>query len=280
MGLLAKATAYLEQKQNLIEKSQLTPTNTNEKPAPTNVNQNTSVQLSQANNQINTTTATKTKKKTKRHLPKLRKLAMSCLVGLTLQSASTFNLSYKTIDWKMQYMEIEQNLTQDPQIEKYIESFQKGLKSRVSNQERDLLARMLYGEAGRGVDPFEVLHTVLNRMSSPLFKGSITEIVTAKNQYVGYRAENPVTPAYRRMVDIVVEDWEANGCQHIDGCNHYYFVTGIPSVCNKFEISADPQGAWVPSAKKQYEKLLHYCDVAQKQAERYFNEVHQHEVTR
>ena len=225
------------------------------------------------------TQPTKTKPVVKHSRPKLKKLAVSFMMGLALQSATPlgfFNFGKSkhkgTVIERVKYQPIQ--TPTDAEIAKHLEIFQKGLKSRVTPTERELLAKMLYGEAGRGADPFEVLHTVLNRMASPLFKGSITNIVTEKNQYVGYRPSNPVKANYLRIVNMVVDEWEANGCQKIEGCNHYYFVTGIPGVCNKFEISADPDGRWVPHAEKQYAEMKHYCNVATNQAIR-FDTMHQ-----
>ncbi len=156
-------------------------------------------------------------------------------------------------------------------VEQAIVKFQQGMESRVSKHDREVLARMLYGEAGRGADPFEILHTVLNRASSPLFKGSLADIVKQKNQYVGYSAKHPLTKDYLTMVDMAIDYWEAHDCKKIDGCDHYYFVTGITGVCNKFEISPkNNNGKWIPSSSKQYAKLRHYCPVATDQAKRYF----------
>ena len=156
-------------------------------------------------------------------------------------------------------------------ISEAIVTFTKGLESTVTRAEREALARMLYGEAGRGADPFEILHTVFNRASSPLFKGSLLDIVTQKNQYVGYSPKHPLTNDYLTMVDMAIDYWEAHGCKKIDGCEHYYFVTGITGVCNKFEISpTNNNGKWIPSSSKKYAKLRHYCPVATDQAKRYF----------
>lgn len=156
-------------------------------------------------------------------------------------------------------------------VEQAIVKFQQGMESRVSKYDREVLARMLYGEAGRGADPFEILHTVFNRASSPLFKGSLLDIVTQKNQYVGYSPKHPLTNDYLTMVDMAIDYWEAHGCKKIDGCDHYYFVQGIAGVCNEFEISPeDNYGKWVPTKDKKYAKMRQYCPVATDQAKRYY----------
>lgn len=246
MGLLAKATELLEQA-DYVERKAVAD-------AITGILQ-----------------PTMTTSPAKSNAKKLRRLVACFSVGLALQFTTptcktdlAINNNYKKL-----FTHKEQN--KDAVIEQSIQKFSEGLESRVSQNEREILARMLYGEAGRGADPFEILHTVLNRVSSPLFKGSITDIVTQKNQYLGYNPKNPLTKDYLTMVDMVIDEWEANGCQKIEGCNHYYFVTGTPGICNKFEISpANSQGRWVPTSAKKYAKKQHYCDVATKQAKNYF----------
>lgn len=203
---------------------------------------------------------------------KLRRFAITCLAGMLLQSSQPSQTVSNQSKFKRHYAPIKNVATLDISLDQSLQQFQRALVSRVSEQERNILAQMLYGEAGHGADAFEILHTVLNRASSPLFPNSITAIVTTKGQYVGYRPQNPVTKKYRRIVDIVIEDWESNNCKKIEGCNHYYFVTGIRSICNKFEISPDEQGTWVPTPNKKYAKLRHYCDIATEQSKRYFSE--------
>jgi len=255
-----------------------------------------------------TTTTNSNQVVIKKQIRKLHKLIAATALTFMLQlglyntfdKASTIptRLSFKTLSQKIELTNITEskeevkkqpitvnkeavlNVTQQEQltsndkeviIKEATNEFTQGLQSKVTKQDREVLARMLYGEAGRGADPFEILHTVLNRASSPLFKGSITDIVLQKNQYVGYSPDLPLTNDYLTMVDMAIADWEANNCQKIDGCNHYYFVTGIPGVCNKFEISPENNnGRWVPKSLKKYAKLQEYCPVATEQAERFF----------
>ena len=153
-------------------------------------------------------------------------------------------------------------------IQKSIKNFQKNMSSRVSYTERVMLAKLLYGEAGCGTDPVEVIHTVLNRMSSPLFKGDMASIITQKNQYIGYNPNHPIVPSYMRLINFVVQEWEDNGCQPIKGCDRYYFVTGKQGYNNKFEISHDHQGRWVPNKQKDYAE--HYCATAYRQSEAFY----------
>ncbi len=201
------------------------------------------------------------------HFKKLRRLITAFAIGLTVAQTSLPNVNNLTHHAPLTRTEIETSVYNEN-----LAKFAKDLGSSVSNQERDILAKMLYGEAGLGTDPFEVLHTVLNRKASPLFKGSIADIVTAPNQYLGYKETNPVTPAFRRMVDMVVDEWEANGEKTVDGCHHFYFVTGRAGKDNKFEDSPTLDGRWVPYKDKKYAKLGHYCPVAEQQAARYYQQ--------
>lgn len=247
MGLLAKATAMREQWEK-----EATLQNTIETPKPS------------------------VKKTTH---PKLRKIVAAFFaVGLLMHSntpknnnqlnASSKHLSNQTkIELEINKPELEKNLT-----EKINQVFQPDIThSVISEQDRDDLARLIYGEAGRDIhDWIEVLHTVLNRYASPLFENNIHDIVTAKNQYVGYSAKHPVLPEFRDVVDFVINDWETNGCQTIDDCNHYYFITGRKGYWNSFEISPkNSKGEWVDFSKKRYEAPEHYCPTAQSQATRY-----------
>ena len=201
---------------------------------------------------------------------KLKHLITAFAVGLTIAQTPLTNVARPVNQpTKLEVKEITP--AEEAAAMKRIDQFAQSL-GKVSNYERNVMAKMLYGEAGLGTDPFEVLHTVLNRKASPLFKGSIADIITQPGQYIGYKDTNPITPAFRRMVDIVVDDWEANGKTEVKGCDHYYFVTGIAGNCNKFEKARGNHGQWVAPRNKQYEKLRHYCPVAEQQATRYYQQ--------
>ena len=198
---------------------------------------------------------------------KLKHLITAFAVGLTIAQTPLTNVGCPVNQpTKLEVKEITP--AEEAEAMKRIDQFAQSL-GKVSNSERNIMAKMLYGEAGLDTDPFEVLHTVLNRKASPLFKGSIADIITQPGQYIGYQDSNPITPAYRRMVDLVVDEWETSGKTEVKGCDHYYFVTGIAGVCNKFEKAHGNHGKWVAPRNKQYEKLKHYCPVAQQQAARY-----------
>lgn len=57
-----------------------------------------------------------------------------------------------------------------------------------------MLAQTVWGEA-RGLDDIEktkVIWCIFNRVDSPRFANTIEEVITAPNQFVGYRPTNPV----------------------------------------------------------------------------------------
>ncbi len=243
MGLLAKATAMREQWEK-----EATLQNTIETPKTT-VKKNTH--------------------------PKLRKLVAALFaVGLTIhantpKNAIQLNASNKQLN-TMTKIELEAvHPTQEQTLNAKIDQIfnHDYTYSVVSDAERDNLARLVYGEAGPSIiDWIEVIHTVLNRYASPLFKGSINDIITAKNQYIGFNTNNPVIAKIREVVDFVVNDWEAHDRQEIDDCNHFYFVTDIRGVCNKYKISPKgSHGSWT-ATKDEYE---HYCPTAERQAAGY-----------
>jgi hypothetical protein len=84
---------------------------------------------------------------------------------------------------------------------------------------------------------------VLNRCSA--WNKTIAAVITQKNQYVGYKSNNVVTDDYRKMADMMIDDWEANGKQTIAGCNRFYFSSGDRRIpYNKFSVCEDGKGSW------------------------------------
>ncbi|GEM_PF-4804622 len=211
----------------------------------------------------------------KAYQPQLRRYAAMLLgLGLSLQVAEP-----RTMDNQNLAMQQLANWHLTPQVEvtvpnrpapinydNFVNIFPRETHHSIfTEQDRDDLARLLYGEAGVDLlDNIEVLHAALNRYASPLFKGTLRDILTAKNQFIGFKSNHPVLPELRLIVDEVVNDFEANGCQEI--CNHFYFVTYQQGICNKHEISpAGSHGAWVKASAKVYEEPNHGCPTAMRQ---------------
>ena len=82
-------------------------------------------------------------------------------------------------------------------------------KSILSQREREVLAKLLYGEANHGdlsdCERSMVIWVVFNRFDSNIswFGNTIEEIVTRSGQFVGYRENNPVTRENLDLVDDV-----------------------------------------------------------------------------
>ncbi|MCQ2382565.1 MAG: hypothetical protein MJ060_01855 [Clostridia bacterium] len=120
---------------------------------------------------------TKTHDKKSAH-PKLCKLVAALFaVGLTLHSNTPRNTNQLSaaINRFNSQTKIELNVTK-PELENVLtekinQVFKPDLThSVISNQDRDDLARLIYGEAGRDIhDWIEVLHTVINRYAFSAF---------------------------------------------------------------------------------------------------------------
>lgn len=78
----------------------------------------------------------------------------------------------------------------------------------VNDSEAEYLAKMVWGEA-RGLTTTEqaaCVWCVLNRVDAGY--GTIIEVVTAKNQFVGYRPGNPVDETILKLCEDVLLRWE------------------------------------------------------------------------
>lgn len=230
----------------------------------------------------------------KAYQPRFRQYAaMVMALGLSLQSAEPRTLNTQLelqhqLNWSITPT-IEQTVKPrpaQPKFDAFVDVFTKDLnKPYFSEQDRDDLARLLYGEAGPSfADMSEIMHVIFNRVDSPLFHGSLHDVITAANQFTGYKPNQVVDPDIRKYVDWYI-DVECNGRPGAEACNRYYFVTGIKGKCNKFEISpTGSQGKWVAASHKHYDEPGHYCQHAVDQANRYnrWAEVHrtQHTHTR
>ncbi len=210
----------------------------------------------------------------KAYQPKLRRYAAMVLaLGIGLQTADprnmdTRNLVYRhSLDW-LSISNIPATVQPkpvQPEIGGFVDIFAEERQQHIFTEEdRDDLARLLYGESGYELlDNIEVLHTALNRYASPYFKGTLHDILTAKNQFLGFKSEHPVLPEFRTVVDVVVDDFEANGCKEIEDCNRFYFVADGHGN-NKYEIAG---AKWVEPAKKVYVKATDACPTALRQAQ-------------
>lgn len=90
--------------------------------------------------------------------------------------------------------------------ERYIvEEYKMGNVIKTSDVE--LIAKTVYGEA-RGLSTLEqsaVIWCILNRVDAGY--GSISEVILAPNQFVGYDVDNPVTDEFRALTEDVLLRW-------------------------------------------------------------------------
>ena len=89
----------------------------------------------------------------------------------------------------------------------------------LTQREREVLAKLLYGEANDDVVPEAersmVIWCVLNRLDSAQsrwFGGTIEGITTNQKQFNGYRENNPITEANLNLVDDVAKRWQREKC--------------------------------------------------------------------
>lgn len=80
----------------------------------------------------------------------------------------------------------------------------------VSNDEIEMLAKMVYGEAlvtNSDTEMSACAWVVLNRLDSGRFGGSVSDVITAPCQFFGYSADNPIDERVLALCEDVVERW-------------------------------------------------------------------------
>jgi hypothetical protein len=114
----------------------------------------------------------------------------------------------------------------------------------VTNTEINMLAKTVWGEA-RGTNKMEqsaVVWCILNRVDAGW--GSISEVITAPNQFHGYSPNFPVTDEIRALVEDVVARWKfEKACGGNVGrtlpSNYLYFRADSTGLSNVFRTEWD-----------------------------------------
>lgn len=78
-----------------------------------------------------------------------------------------------------------------------------------TDEDEIMLAKTVYGEA-QGLQKMEqaaVVWCILNRVDQGIYGGSIKEVVTAKYQFIGYKASHPVWDSILEVVRDVLNRW-------------------------------------------------------------------------
>lgn len=97
----------------------------------------------------------------------------------------------------------------------------------------EMLAKLIWGEA-RGIpsttEKAAVVWCVLNRVDSPKYPDTVTEVVTQNHQFVGYKASNPATEEFMEIARDVLVRWhsEKNGTSDVGRVlpKDYLYFTG------------------------------------------------------
>lgn len=103
-----------------------------------------------------------------------------------------------------------------------------------TEEDVEILSKLVYGEALITQSDLEwsvVVWCVLNRVDHPQkYPDSIVEVVTAPNQFYGYREDNLVLPEVRKLVVDVLDRWqsEKEGEEDVGRTlpNDYYYFEG------------------------------------------------------
>jgi hypothetical protein len=92
-----------------------------------------------------------------------------------------------------------------------------GVKYVVSNEEINMIARTVWGEA-RGLNTFEqsmVIWCILNRVDDGTWGNTIAEVITYANQFHGYSRNHPITDEMKALAEDVVARWQME--KHCNG---------------------------------------------------------------
>lgn len=140
-------------------------------------------------------------------------------------------------------------------------------KFQFTQRDREVFAKMIYGEAGRGVDPFEVGHVALNRLASGRFGKTLTAVITAKRQFDGFSENHPIDKDCLAIANELIAEFEANDCKPF--CNYYYFYTHPEKHLGaKYNRNIFMEGIeWKPYARENYSEK--YCSKANEHAAHY-----------
>ena len=98
--------------------------------------------------------------------------------------------------------------TENEYNEYYLVEPHQDIEISLEASEVEMIAKTVYGEA-RGLstlDQSAVIWCILNRVDAGY--GSITEVITAPNQFVGYRISNPVTDEFRALAEDILVRWK------------------------------------------------------------------------
>lgn len=107
---------------------------------------------------------------------------------------------------------VNNDIEEQPKIE-YIETIRYATEKEQIEYDREVvetIAKLVYGEA-RGCSKTEqaaVIWCVLNRVDDDRFPDNITDVITQKNQFSGYKENNPVYDEFIELANDVLTRWK------------------------------------------------------------------------
>lgn len=134
----------------------------------------------------------------------------------------------------------EPEVVEEPEPEEQVteeQTVSNNEKKPYSVDDAEMLAMMAYGEAngvpGLSTDNGIISHdyqiactiwTVLNRVDAGW--GSIQEVITAKNQFVGYRVSNPIDPDILDLTYKILDTWSVGDYSYRTLPEEYLYFRG------------------------------------------------------
>lgn len=120
------------------------------------------------------------------------------------QSISDNQMIVRKDDMKSDY------LTYDSEGKPTTDAPKTSLKYTVNEEEISMLCKVTYGEAGSlsKTQQAAVVWCILNRVDSEVYPNTISEVITQKSQFYGYKESHPIVPETKEIVIDVLLRWE------------------------------------------------------------------------
>lgn len=183
----------------------------------------------------------------------IRNMVCSFLIGATLASLIGFTAriireAIERHEFEKQQVILEEEFNVPIGFEEIEE---KTYNIEINPAEAEMLAKLLYGEA-RGcsfLNQSAVVWCVLNRVDA--WQMTIEEVITAKNQFVGYKASNPVWDNLLDMAEDVLTRWQmeqqgatAEEVGRTLPKDYLWFNGDADQFCNIFRNKYDNYSTW------------------------------------
>lgn len=101
-------------------------------------------------------------------------------------------------------------LTYDSEGESTTDAPKTSLKYTATEEEISMLCKVTYGEAGSlsKTQQAAVVWCILNRVDSEVYPNTISEVITQKSQFYGYKESHPIVQETKEIVIDVLLRWE------------------------------------------------------------------------